>query len=506
MEEKNKNSKTKLKEKISLAFRRRLLVDGTITFLIVAILIVGYLSLNLWVRELDLKDIDITENKIYTLSDASKQAISNVNQEIKIYAYGFKEDSNFINFLKQYQTVNDKIQYEILTEENNPGLIQKYNLESGYSVVILECGDARKVVDASTEFTTYNYTTYESVDVTEQVMTNSILSLTEENKPKIYFLEGHNEYNTSNMTILSSYLKTEAFEMDSLNLLSTPTIPDDCDILAIMSPTVDFFETEVAEIKNYINKGGKIYFTYDTIFENKEFPNMQSLFDEFGFSIKNGYIIGSEQGKYADVNYPYLFIPDVSQDNQITSDIYTSNAKIILRFASKLEYKDDTTLSALGVTKETLLSAASSSHFITNVMATSLNEAMQTVETGSADISALFKKNIKTLKDNGEETTNTAELIVTTCGSFIADTSVPELGSSYPLSAYGSNKDFVINGLSYLGKKENNLTIRKDIDGASYVFTATEKQDIIVRIIIFIVPLVIIIIGILVGIHRKKRK
>ena len=181
-----KKNKTKLSEKISLAFRRRLLVDGAITFLIVAILIVGYISLNLWVRELDLEDIDITENKIYTLSDASKQAIANVNQDIKIYAYGFKEDSNFINFLKQYQKVNDKIHYEILTEENNPGLIQQYNLESGYSIVILECGEARKLIDASTEFTTYDYSSYESIDVTEQVMTNSILSLTEENKPKIH--------------------------------------------------------------------------------------------------------------------------------------------------------------------------------------------------------------------------------------------------------------------------------------------------------------------------------
>ena len=307
------------------------------------------------------------------------------------------------------------------------------------------------------------------------------------------------------MTVLTTYLGYEAFEVESLNLL-TDAIPDDCDILAIMSPTVDFFETEVAEIKNYINKGGKIYFTYDTIFENKDFPNMQSLFDEFGFSIKNGYIIETEQGKSADANYPYLFIPEVSQDNEITDDIYSANTKIILRFASKLEYKDENTLSALGVTKETLLSSSSSSQFITNVMANSLNEAMQTVENGSADISALFKKNVKSTNENGEEQTNTSELIIVTCGSFIADTRVSELGSSYPLSAYGSNKDFVINGLSYLGKKENNLTIRKDIAGASYIFTATEKQDIIVRAIIFIIPLVIIFVGIIVMIYRKKRK
>ena len=113
-------------------------------------------------------------------------------------------------------------------------------------------------------------------------------------------------------------------------------------------------------------------------------------------------------------------------------------------------------------------------------------------------------KNITTTNEQGEEETKKSELIVVTCGSFIADTSVSEIGSTYPLSALGNNKDFVINGLSYLGKKENNLTIRKDIVVTPY--TATEAQDIIVRTIIFAVPLVIIFIGIVVWIYRKKRK
>ena len=505
--EESKKNKVKLTEKISLSFRRRFLVDGAITFLIIAILIVGYISLNLWVKELDLEDIDVTKNKIYTLSDASKQVVSKVNQDINIYAYGFTEDSNFINFLKQYKKVNDKIHYEILTDENNPGLIQQYSLKSGYAVVILECGDAKKVIDASTEFTTFDYTTSESIDITEQVMTNSILSLTEENKPKIYFLEGHKETNLSNMSVLTTFLGYEAFETDTLNLSTTNSIPEDCDILAIMSPTVDFFEPEVLAIKNYINNGGKIYLTMDAIFKPESeinFTNLQSIFDEYGFSVKNGYVIENEPNKYYSDSYPYLFIPSVSEENQITSDIYTSNSRITLRFASKLEYKSDDVLSSLGVTKETLLSSSSSSQFISNMTATTLAEALKTVETGSVDTSALFTKNITTKNEQGEEETKKSELIVVTCGSFIADTSVTELGSSYPLSAFGSNKDFVINGLSYLGKKENNLSIRKDIAATPY--TATKTQDIIVRTIIFVAPLFIIFIGIVIWIHRKKRK
>ena len=77
---KNKNdesvkNKVTLGERISLSFRKKWIVSGTITLLLVLILITGYIALNLWITELDLPEIDVTENQVYTLSDTSKKAI-----------------------------------------------------------------------------------------------------------------------------------------------------------------------------------------------------------------------------------------------------------------------------------------------------------------------------------------------------------------------------------------------------------------------------------------------
>ena len=228
---KNKDeNKVKLREKLSLTFKRKWLVNGTKTFLIIAIIIAAYFALNLWIRQLDLPEIDVTENQIYTLSDASKEAIAKVDQDVTIYCYGFLEDSTFVDLLKQYNKVNDKIKYEMLTEESNYEMIQEHDLQEGYTVLILKSGEAEKVVDASTDFTTYDFTTGQSVDTTEQTMTNSILSLTEENKPKIYFVQGHNEYKLEETSVLTTYLKNEAFEYDSLNIATAGAIPEDCDI------------------------------------------------------------------------------------------------------------------------------------------------------------------------------------------------------------------------------------------------------------------------------------
>lgn len=504
MKEKDEN-KVKLSEKVSLNLRKKWLVNGTKTFLIVAILIAAYIALNLGINEIDLPKIDVTENKIYTLSDASKDAISKIDQEIKLYAYGFSEKDSFIDLLKQYNKVNDKITYEILTEESNYDMVKKYELSEGYYSVILKSGDTEKIV-SSDEFTTYDYTTYERIDTTEQVMTNSILALTEENKPKVYFVEGHEEFSSSELGVLNGYLKNEAFEVETLNIASQGNIPEDCDLLAIMSPNKDFFESEVASIKDYINRGGKIYFSMDTMSSEASFPNIQSILDEYGVSVENGYVLEMASNQ-AISQYPYVFMPQVSASHKITSDIST-DSYMWLMYSARLKYKSDEELENLKVNKENLLSTSEEAIFVTD-LSSDLNTAKSSGKAETSEIAAILTKNVGTASEQSEgneaenNTNLESKLVIVATGNFITDYTSP-LSESYPLSAIGSNKDFVINAMAYLGDKGNTLTIRKDM--ASSTYQPTNAQNIIVTTIVFAVPVLIIIVGIVVWSLRKRRK
>lgn len=499
--EKKEQPKVKFSEKISLALKRKWLVNGTKTFLIVAILIVAYIALNLTVMQLDLPEIDVTANKIYTLSDSSKKAIEKIDQDIKIYAYGFEEDSSLIKFLKQYNKVNEKITYEILTEETNMQMIKDNDLQEGYHVLIIESGDSKKVIDASTDFSSYDYTTYQTIDTTEQTITNSILALSEENKPKVYFVTGHGEYSSDETAILTSFLTNEAFEVNTLNITTQNGIPEDCDILAILSPDSDLLDGEAVAIKDYINKGGKIYFSMDVISQTISLPNLQSVLDEFGVSVKNGYIL-EYNSTNGNSNYPYVFMPEVSSTNPITSDIYTDSF-MWLAYSAKLNYKSDEELTNLNVTKETLLSSTEDAIFVSD-LSSDMATAAQTAETGKTDIASLMTKTITKTNEAGEEETVESKLIISASGSFASDYIVSELTSNYPLSYLGSNKDFIINSFAYLGEKGNTISIRKDMANSTYM--PTEEQNAIVMTIIFTVPIIIILIGITISAYRKKRK
>ena len=84
MDKKEKND-VKFSEKFSLKIRKTIIVSKMMTILVVLALIAAFIGLNVWVSSLDLPEIDVTSNKIYTLSDASKKALESINQDIKIY-------------------------------------------------------------------------------------------------------------------------------------------------------------------------------------------------------------------------------------------------------------------------------------------------------------------------------------------------------------------------------------------------------------------------------------
>ena len=503
------NNKVKLSEKLLLNLRRKWLVNGAKTFLIIAILIASYIALNLWTNKLDLPEFDITNNKIYTLSDASKKALENITEDVKIYAYGFDENDQLMKFLKQYNKANPKITYERLTEENNYQKIKENDLQEGYHIIIIESGDSKKVIDASYEFSTYDYTTFQQIDTTEQTLTNSILSLNEKNKPKVYFMQGHGEYTTSEISVLTTYLNNEAFVVEELNLVNSGKVPDDCNVLAILSPTKDFYDSETEAIKEYINKGGNIFFTIDVLSQDTVLPNVNSILDEYGVKFDNGYILESDTN-YSISGSPNIFNPQINSTNDITADIY-SDTRMWLVFAARLQFLSDDELQALNVKKDDLLTSSDNSTFVKDI---TKNINSVEGEKGKSIIASILTKKITNNEIATEQTNDTTEninnseteskIVICANGNFISNYKVSQLSSEYPISYLEGNKDFAINSIANLADKNYTLTIRKDVTNATYAPTVT--QNTIVLCIIFITPILIIITGIIIGKYRRKRK
>lgn len=505
IKEKNNKGKTKFSEKLSLLFRKKMFVGTVQTWIIALLLVAIYVVIAYGINNLDLPDFDLTANKLYSISDESAEAVKTIDQDITIYYFGFDEKSVVVELLKKYTDINDKIKVTELTPESNLDLATEYNLvgesASGYQVLIVVSGDHKRLVD-STEFYTYDYTTGQQVDTTEQVMTNTLLRLAEGNQPNVYFVTGHEEFSRDNgLVYLDTLFEFEVLQAQNLNI-ATQGIPDDCDVLVFASPRSDLLDSEVQAVTDYINKGGDLYIGFDTLASNVSLANFQKILDMYGAKVVNGYLV-EENSDYAVNGYPYIFNPHIDYLDAVTKELYTSGKLMWLIYPQAIQYESDEKLNELNVTKTSLLFTSDEAKLITNL---SENPAQDMAGATQAqyDIAARLTKRLDPNKIEDSSDENLSNLILVGTSTMASDYTVEVINPSAPLVALGGNKDFVLNAFNNLAGNENIVSIRKDMGSATY--TPTDKQNNIVLTIIFAVPVIIIISGVIIYVYRRKRK
>lgn len=488
----NKMNKKSLKNR----FKRNVLVNKVSTVLLIVFLVFLYIIINLACKVTDLPQFDLTKNKVYTLSNASKEVIKNVKTKINIAAYGFEADSNFIRLLKEYVEVNPEyLSYEVLTEESNNAKVQEYGLSQGYVRVVLETENMYKSIDAKTEFIVYDYNIGAVYDRTEQVITNGILGLdTNQGVKNVYFLTGHGEYEQELIATTVQSLYAENFNPQFINLSAQDIEVGNNDLLVIVSPSSDLNEMELNKIQNMVNKGMNIIYTQDYIDTN--LPNFKKLLDGYGVEVQSGYVIENDMD-YIFSDSSMFFMPQMSQTNPITSEIYSDGYYMLIAQAGRLKIKEEAELKNLNVTRDDILYTTEEAIFTPTM--DDIDLATASAETGVATIASLLTKNIKT--EDGKEVDS--KLLILSTGLTLAD--LPLSSDSTTLfSNIGKNKDFMINSISELTDKTNYLKIRKGMD--STTFQATAKESFIVLTICLVMPLVIIIMGFVVSKVRNRRR
>lgn len=495
-----KVKKDKAPNKFIQTIKKKWLIDGTKTTILVLIIIAAFIAINIGMQALDLTPLDFTQEQLYTLTDESKERVKDINKDVNIYFIGYTDDDSTVDLAKQYGKANEKINVEAIEDVNDrPDLTQKYGIESGTTGIIIECGDRSKVLTAS-DLVTYDMTTYETISIAEEKLTSSILSVTTDEIPKVYFLEGYSDFSlTQNMYYLSVYLGNEINETESLDILSTGKVPDDCDTLVITTPSKDFDDVATNSILDYINNGGNILWLNAAIAEEQDFPNVNKILATYGVKpFEIGIIRETDTSKMVSES-PDLIMPEI-QYSDITKDIYNTTGVIFVN-ATKINIDTDK-LTELNVEENDLLLASEGSYFRTNFNNQS-NAAADDEETGTFVVGTEMTKTIKEANEETGESEVTSKLVIYGENYFTSDYQLSQ-NSQYGAIQLAYNKDLVLNSIAYLVDREEDITARKDTGTVTY--TATEQQDTIIRAIIFTVPAVIIIVGIIVWQVRRRKK
>lgn len=483
--------KTKKEKKFINIIKNKWLISKTKTLILVAILIAAYILSTYAIQKLELTPIDLTSNKAYTMSDESKERISKVDKDVNIYLIGYTDDDSVTVIAKQYNKTNSKINVETVDINQRKDLAEKYEIDSTEANgIIVECGEKSKVLTA-TDLTSYDTTTYETTDVSEEKLTSSIMNVTTDNIPNVYFVGNYSDISLeSGLNYLKMYLQNEIMNINTVDLLSKGSVPDDCDTLVILTPEKDFEDVVANSIIKYINNGGNVLwfnFSYGT---EKKLPNVNKVLEIYGvkpFSV--GYIMETDASKMIS-GAPYMVLPNVN-----STDVTKKTNTTMFVQPTKINFFETEKLNELKIDKADLLTTNNSAFFRKDLK---IQSASKTDQDESGEF-VLGAKLTKTLDGDKKSI-----LIIYGDNYFISDMPISQ-NSQTPIIAAYDNKDLALNSIAYLTDREDDITIRKTKDNVT-TYSATEMEIRIIQIIIFAIPSMIIIAGIIVWQIRRRKK
>ena len=172
--------------------KKKWLQSIALTILLFAIIICAFWAISYGIKKANITDLDFTKDKIYSISQATKDKLGNLDQEITISIYNMYDYVN--DFAYKYANLNKNIKVEKLDNlTDKTSWKTEFGVSDAASFIMIESKTKSKLLQES-DLYTYDYTTYEQIDVTEEAITNAILDVTTNVKPKICFLTGHNLY------------------------------------------------------------------------------------------------------------------------------------------------------------------------------------------------------------------------------------------------------------------------------------------------------------------------
>lgn len=187
--------------------------------------------------------------------------------------------SSVSGLMNEYRFANPKIMVETIDYTRDPSGAQlakaKYKLDSPASkdMVIFACNGRTKVVYGKelSDYDLSNVVSGKSQEVKrkafkgEMLFTSAIFDVTQDRKPKAYFLQGHREHNPDSDEQLLGYSKFTALlaskniVVNKLSLQDAEEVPADCQLLIIAGPVDPLLPHELEKIEKYLNQGGRLF-------------------------------------------------------------------------------------------------------------------------------------------------------------------------------------------------------------------------------------------------------
>lgn len=251
---------------------------------------------------------DFTEDKENTLTQETIDTIKSLPEKVTALAFFTPRfpSNDASRMLESYKyNSQGKFDYQFVDPDVDPVSAKDSNVTRDGTIVLKMAGRQEQVTFSD-----------------EQEITSALIRLANPGNRALYFLTGHGEYDLNGssdkkISDLKTALESKNYTLNSLNLISTPKIPENALAIIIDRPLQPLTQNEVELIKSFVDGGKSILLLMEpqplTNFGDANDPFDDYLTTAWGLSMNNDIIIDP------NVDPPLAAVADFYGNHLITN-------------------------------------------------------------------------------------------------------------------------------------------------------------------------------------------
>lgn len=238
---------------VARAWQRRNVQYGSIAAGSIVLVLAILVALN-WISTRQNARWDLTEGQQFSLSDQTRQVVTGLDQPLAVRAYydsAMTSVEQLQDLLDEYAHLSSEVSAEYIEAVREPLRAEQDGVQTLPTIVLGYAGRLERVTTPD-----------------EQSVTNALKKVIEGEAKNVYFVQGHGEHDladseASGYAGVSQALSSDNFTAMPLVLAQAGEVPADATLLVVAGPTVDYLPGELAAIRAYLQRGGKLMLMLD---------------------------------------------------------------------------------------------------------------------------------------------------------------------------------------------------------------------------------------------------
>ncbi|MEO0946903.1 MAG: Gldg family protein [Cyanobacteria bacterium J06641_5] len=247
--------------------------------------VLGIFGIGNYLAARDAIRYDLTENQLLTLTPQTQALLASVDRPLKVWIFDVPPNPADEQLLANYQRRKADFSFEYADPEREIALVRRFDVQARGEVHIEVGEDRQQLVQIVGE----------NAPLSEVQLSNAIVKALRERVPTLYFLQGHGEAplepGEGGLAQATLALQERGYRVETLNLVETPTIPEDADAVALVGPQRPLLEGETQLLQDYLTAGGSLFAAIAPEIE----AGLEPLLNDWGIELDDRLVVDASR-------------------------------------------------------------------------------------------------------------------------------------------------------------------------------------------------------------------